>query len=127
MVGEMKVDADLVRLLHATVAPIQEHCNVSKLIAELPTYTAITEGVATNKSDIDVFTSEVLQWWQKHHLEVPEWSKAARIIFAFSANSAGCERVFSLLKVMFGDQQHKLLADYLQGRLMLRYNGRQVG
>ena len=59
--------------------------------------------------------------------KIPEWSKAARIIFAFSANLAGCERVFSLLKVMFGDQQHTLLADYLQGSLVLRYNARKVG
>ena len=42
-------------------------------------------------------------------------------------NSASCERVFSLLKVMFGEQQMSALADYIKAALMLRYNQRRVG
>ena len=114
------------KTLHATVTPIGAHCDLDKLIAELPTYTVITSGVVTNKANVSEFTTQVLEWWENHHTEVPEWAKAATIAFAFSANSAGCERVFSLLKVLFGDLQSSLLADYLQGSLMLRYNGRKV-
>ena len=44
-----------------------------------------------------------------------------------SPNSACCERVFALLKNMFGEQQMQALADYVQAALMLRYNGRVVG
>jgi hypothetical protein len=66
-------------------------------------------------------------WWAGHLSDFPEWCKAATIIFAFTANSAACERVFSLLQCMFGDQQGSLLADYIQGSLMLRYNKRDVG
>ena len=44
-----------------------------------------------------------------------------------SPNSASCERVFSLLRRMFGDQQLSSLADYIQSALMLAYNERQVG
>ena len=41
-----------------------------------------------------------------------------------SPNSASCERVFSLLKQMFGVDQKAVLADYMQAALMLRYNKR---
>ena len=50
-----------------------------------------------------------------------------RIIFAFTPNSASSERVFSLLKCMFGDTQMSVLADYIQAALMLAYNKRKVG
>ena len=57
----------------------------------------------------------------------PPWSRAARIIFAFTPNSAACERVFSLLKSFIGDQQALALADQIQTALMLAYNERRVG
>ena len=41
--------------------------------------------------------------------------------------SCGAERVFSLLKLMFGETQMLSLADMIQAALMLRYNGRKVG
>ena len=49
------------------------------------------------------------------------------MVFAISPNSAACERVFALLKVMFGDQQMSALADYIQTALMLAYNKRTLG
>ena len=55
------------------------------------------------------------------------WVQAAQIVFAISPNSASCERVFSLLETMFGDEQMSALADYIQASLMLRYNKRSVG
>ena len=55
------------------------------------------------------------------------WSLAARIVFAMSPNLASCERVFALLKKMFGDEQIASLADYIQAALMLAYNNRAVG
>jgi hypothetical protein len=57
----------------------------------------------------------------------PAWAVAARIVFSFTPNSAACERVFSLLKFMFGDQQWAALGDYIQAALMLKYNERAVG
>ena len=57
----------------------------------------------------------------------PTWARAACIVFALSPNSASCERVFSLLKVMFGIALLSALADYIRAALMLRYNGRRVG
>ena len=55
------------------------------------------------------------------------WALAARIVFAISPNSASCERVFALLKNLFGEQQMLALADYVQAALMLNYNDRMVG
>ena len=49
------------------------------------------------------------------------------IVFALAPNSASCERVFALLKNLFGEQQMSALADYVQASLMLNYAGRQVG
>ena len=47
-------------------------------------------------------------------------------MFALSPNSASCERVFSLLKVLFGETQMSALADYIRAALMLNYK-RNVG
>ena len=51
----------------------------------------------------------------------------SQIVGSFTPNSAAAERVFSLLKLMFGDTQTRALADMLQASLMLRYNKRSVG
>ena len=48
-------------------------------------------------------------------------------LFAMSPNSASCERVFAMLKHMFGEQQMSALADMIQAALMLSYNDRVVG
>ena len=54
-------------------------------------------------------------------------TRPGRIVFAISPNSASCERVFALLKNLFGEQQMSALADYVQAALMLNYNGRRFG
>ena len=54
-------------------------------------------------------------------------TQGAQIVFAFTPNSAAAERVFSMLKAMFGDQQMETLADIIQTALMLRINQRKVG
>ena len=68
-----------------------------------------------------------LRRWRTNGKSFPAWATAARIAFAISPNSAACERVFALLKSMFGEQQVSSLADILEAALMLRYNGRRVG
>ena len=50
-----------------------------------------------------------------------------QIVGSFTPNSAAAERVFSLLKLMFGDAQMSALADMIQASLMLKYNKRKVG
>ena len=57
----------------------------------------------------------------------PKWALAASIAFGLSPNSASCERVFSMVKDMIGDQQMRALGDYIRAALMLNYNQRVVG
>jgi hypothetical protein len=40
-------------------------------------------------------------------------------------NSAGAERVFSLLKTLFGSNQDIALSDYIRGSIMFCYNKTQ--
>ena len=56
----------------------------------------------------------------------PPWDPL-QIVGSFTPNSAAAERVFSLLKLMFGDTQMRALADMVQAALMLKYNARKVG
>ena len=76
------------------------------------------DGVLPNVDDVRVPNSDDA---------ISGWVQAAQIVFAISPNSASCERVFALLKTMFGDLQVSTLADYIQAALMLRYNDRKIG
>ena len=82
---------------------------------------------AFERSDVTAYTDAVLTWWRTNAGAIAHWALAARIVFAISPNSASCERVFSLLNLMYGDQQISTLADSIRAGLMLRYNGRKVG
>ena len=86
---------------------------------ELPIYLQRAASFTADYSGVDAFTDGVLRWWRNNN--------SAQIVFAMSPNLACCERVFALLKNMFGEQQMQALADYVQAALMLRYNGRVVG
>ena len=55
------------------------------------------------------------------------WALAMQIIGSFTPNSAAAERVFSLLKLMFGNTQMSALAYMIQSALMFRYNQHKVG
>ena len=80
------------------------------------------------KEDHSFTEQQVLNWWATNGSKFPAWAEAAhQIIFAFTPNSTAAERVFSMLKAMFGDQQMESLADIIQTALMLRVNKRTVG
>lgn len=109
----------------ANVKPLMEHVNLQDLQAQLPAYlSAAARAPAHDLDDVSAYTEAVLTFWRTNTSEasMPAWRKAARIMFAFSPNSATCERVFSLLDAMFGDGQKNSLADMLEASLMLRYN-----
>ena len=98
-------------------------------IGNLVSHDSIGDAVVLNPGrERDGFVQ--IEWTRvtgKHGTTIPAWAKAARIAFAFSPNSAACERVFSLLAVMFGETQASALADYLEAALMLAYNDRPLG
>ena len=83
----------------------------------------------TLPQDVEQFTKDVLvlSFWANHGKEFPTWAHAMQIVGSFTPNSAAAERVFSMLKLMFGDTQMSALADMIQAALMLRYNKRKVG
>ena len=95
---------------------------------ELPAFlAAAATAPAFDKSDVNDFTEKIFMWWRTHGSGFPKWAEAARIVFALSPNSASCERVFSLLKSMFTEQQMSVLGDYMRAALMLKYNKRTLG
>lgn len=106
--------------------PIAHHIDIEKLTRrELPTYLSIAARAQISTDDVEAYSIAILNFWRNTPAqEMKTWRKAARIVFAMTPNSASCERVSSLLKVMWGEQQHVALADSLQASLMLRYNQR---
>ena len=69
-------------------------------------------GFTVDHDDVKAFSDKVFKWWQNHHSEFP--------------TTAASERVFSLLKQLFGKQQLSSLMDYIQGSIMLNYNDRAL-
>mmetsp|Transcript_18603 Transcript_18603/g.54513 ORF Transcript_18603/g.54513 Transcript_18603/m.54513 type:complete len:172 (+) Transcript_18603:2232-2747(+) len=120
---EKKIDDELVDKLARL--PVLRPM-LADLKREAAAYMRCAADVRVNRTDIDEFTETVLSFWRGRVKELPSWAKAARIVFAMAPSSAACERVFSLLKSMFGDDQSSALADMLQGSLMLRYNKREL-
>ena len=95
---------------------------------QLPAYLSRASNFTVNTSSVEDFSKSVLAWWKENGSNaISAWVKAARIVFSIAPNSASCERVFSLVKSMFGDQQMRSLADYIQAALQLRYNKRSIG
>ena len=62
------------------------------MITELPAYKAAGYGVQLDRTDVDKYTQAVLEFWNTHTKALPNWHKAARMIFAISANSCAQQR-----------------------------------
>jgi len=74
-------------------------------------------------ADVNVDShDEILKWWKQNTTNLPKWSSAAQKVLLVQPSSAASERVFSLLKASFKDQQDLALQDYIQASLMLQYN-----
>ena len=108
-----------------TIPPLAGH--VAALKRELPAYLSKCAGATFDHTDVAEFTKGVLLWWANNGKDFPTWALAMQIVGSFTPNSAAAERVFSLLKLMFGDLQMSALEDMIQAALMLTYNGRKVG
>ena len=63
-----------------------------------------------------------LEWWRRNCGDLPIWSACARKVLLVQPSSAASERVFSMLKASFHDQQDNSLQDYIESSLMLQYN-----
>ena len=82
---------------------------------------------STALTDVAEYTQGILTWWRVNNPMFPAWAKAARIAFAMLPSSAPSERVFSLVKLMYGEDQLSALADQIQTSVMLKYNKRTIG
>ena len=77
---------------------------------ELPTY-------LSKVADLDD-GYDPLEWWKSNASALPCWFRAAKNILLVQPSSAAAERVFSLLKSSFGDQQDNSLKDYVESSLI---------
>ena len=112
----------------AKMTPLATHNLIPGLLLELPNYLlAAATCPGFDRTDIKAFTDGVLLWWKHNNPKFPTWAIAARIVFAITPSSAASERVFSLVKCMFGKDQLSSLGDQLQGSAMLRYNRHNIG
>ena len=95
---------------------------MAELQRDLHLYVAASSGFTMDHGDVGDFTAGILTWWKNHATEVGAWSEAAKISFAMVPNSAGAERVLSMLKTLFGSNQDSALADFIRGSMFLHYN-----
>ena len=110
--------ANLVDAL-AVVKPLANLIRASQ--RKFPAYQVAVKGATidhTETKDNHAFTDGVLHWWRVNGNKCPVWAQKAQIILAFTCDSAGAERVFSMLKAMFGDQKSDSMADYFQTAIM---------
>lgn len=94
---------------------------------EIHIYLSKAVNFNVSSTDVDLYTDVILAWWRVNATEIPAWANAARIVFAFTPNSASVERVFALLRNMFDVNQLNSLADQVSAALLLAYNGRRIG
>ena len=107
----------------ADIKPLSYHNLITGMKSEVHAYLTACVGVVVDTSSMEAFTNSVLLFWRRNGHKFPTWAAAARIMFSMTPNSASAERVFSLLKAMFGDAARaSSLSDLVQGSLMLKFN-----
>ena len=106
----------------ADIKPLGYHNLIEGLKSEVHAYLTACVGVVVDTTSMEAFTNSILLFWRRNGPKFPTWAVAARIMFAMTPNSASAERVFSLLKAMFGDARACSLSDLLEGSLMLKFN-----
>ena len=112
----------------SVITPLWALGMLDDLKQQLPQYlVAAAAAPAFDKSSVEDYCEAILQWWRTNGKSFPAWALAARITLAISPNSASCERVFALLKNLFGEEQFSAIKDYMQAALKLNYNQRVVG
>jgi hypothetical protein len=67
---------------------------------------------------------EARAFWVQHKVELPNWFHWARIAFTVVPTSASVERLFSVLKRVFGDLSEHAYEDLVELSCLLKYNSR---
>ena len=96
----------------SVITPLNALNMLDGMKQELPLYlaAAAASAPAFDKGSVADYTEAILKWWRTNGSSFKAWALAARVVFAISPNSASCERVFALLKRLFGEQQMSSLA-----------------
>lgn len=98
---------------------VAQHVDAGALIAELPQYLALANGLQGNHhTSLD----DLLRFWRLQRDELPQWYQFVRHVLLWQPSSAAAERVFSLLNATFGSNQESAKSDYISSSIMLQYN-----
>ena len=62
--------------------------------------------------------------WHRQEERLPRWATTVKQVLLIQPSSAAAERVFSILKASFNEQQDCALVDYIQASEMAQYNKR---
>ena len=81
---------------------------------EFPLYVAAVEDIS---GDLDA-----ILFWKQYANNIPTWKETTAKVLLLQPSSAATERVFSILKNSFGDQQLRSLEDYLETSLIVQHN-----
>ena len=108
-----KVKPQNVALNSLSVLPFVTEPILAQLKEEYPLYAAAAEDVSTD--------CEIVTFWNLYAYSIPVWKENAAKVLLLQPSSAAAERVFSILKNFFGDQQLSTLEDYLKASLILQY------
>ena len=66
---------------------------------------AAAHGFTADYGSANDFTECALGWYRSHNGEIGAWAETSLIAFSFAPTSAAAERVFSLLKALFGSNR----------------------
>jgi len=116
-----QVQGEIVQLLHLPF--ILNDIHLQPFVVEMQSYHEISRATVqsqTGEEDDDP-AKNILCFWKRNVLTLPNFAELARKIACLSPSSATVERLFSLLS-SFNDNQGSALADYAKARCMIRYN-----
>lgn len=111
----------------AIITPLANLADLNEMKKEMHSYMTAATNFSVSSVDIDIYSDCILSWWRTNGASFPSWATAARIVFAFTPNSASVERVFAKLRNMFDVDQMRTLGDQMRAGLMLACNGRTIG
>ena len=97
-----------------SVLPFVTDSILAGLKEEYPLYVAAAEDISSE--------CESMTFWKLYANSAPKWKEIAAKVLLLQPSSAAAERVFSLLKNSFGDQQSHALEDYIEASLIIQYN-----
>ena len=94
---------------------------IADLVHQLPHYLEVADGTDIAEEEKE----KKVQWWARHKRTLLNWPAVVRKLLLVQQSSATAERVFSLMKHLFTDQQENALQETVEASGMLRYNGKE--